>query len=295
MQPIAIAVIHGAGIQKEDFAEILIENLQKKLEKWMKDQGRRYTGHEFIFQPIYWGEVFNQREKDLWVAVQKSSRLDFSILRKFVIEFLGDAIAYQPTSDQFQNYEQVHEIYFKALTKLSEKAGANAPLIVIGHSLGTVITSNLFYDLQKTSDRMTYIEEWTENATPLEKGETLARFISLGSPLALWSLRYTDFDRPIQVPSRSFCEHYPDGRGGWWNIYDRDDILAYPLKTISDAYGMVIQEDREVNTGNLLTSWNPASHFQYVKDKQILNLLTEQLTELFKSVNNNDTNIAPKE
>ncbi|WP_408006251.1 chemotaxis protein [Pseudalkalibacillus sp. A8] len=286
MQPIAVAVIHGAGIQREDFAEILIEKLQSRLERSMKDRGIDYTGNEFIFQPIYWGEVFNQREKDLWKAVQKGRRLDFAFLRKFVVEFLGDAIAYHPTSDQFQNYENVHEIYFNALTELSKKAGAEAPLFVIGHSLGTVITSNFFYDLQKKEDRMDYIEEWTENASPMEKGETLSKFISLGSPLALWSLRYTNFDKPILVPSPEFFNHYPSGNGGWWNIYDRDDILAYPLKTISNAYGKVIQEDQEVNTGNLLTSWNPASHFQYVKDKQVLSILTNQLIELFHSINN---------
>ncbi|WP_257347110.1 chemotaxis protein [Pseudalkalibacillus decolorationis] len=282
---IAVAVIHGAGIQRDDFAEILIENLQKSLKKRLEKEDYQYTGEEFIFQPVYWGKVFNARESELWENMQKGGNLDFKRLRKFFIEFLGDAVAYQPTKKGYQNYERVHEIYNKTLKELSQKAGEKAPLAVIGHSLGSVITSNFFYDLQERPNQMRYLTEMLENATPLERGDTLAQFISLGSPLALWSLRYASFDRPIQVPAPEFSNVYPNGKGSWINIYDRDDILAFPMRTLSDAYESAVKEDIEMNVGNVLTSWNPASHLGYVKDKDILDLLTDQLIQLWSSVN----------
>jgi len=33
--------------------------------------------------------------------------------------------------------------------------------------------------------------------TPLERGETLTLLYTLGSPIAIWSLRYPDFGVPI--------------------------------------------------------------------------------------------------
>jgi hypothetical protein len=284
MQKIGIAVIHGAGIQKEDFAEILITRIKKKLIETGISEGLDFSGDEFEFKPVYWGEVFHEREKKLWEAVQAGGKLDFLTLRKFIIEFLGDAIAYQPTRDQFQNYERVHEIYFNALKQLSDQVGGSAPLMIIGHSLGTVITSNYFYDVQKTEDRLPYLRDWMQNASPLMKGETLANFISMGSPLALWSLRYLNFNKPIQVPSKEFLTHHPHGKGGWWNIYDRDDVLGYPLKSLNEAYNKAVSKDVEMNIGNFLTSWNPLSHFQYVNDDQTINFIVQKLITLHRSI-----------
>ncbi|WLD91566.1 chemotaxis protein [Alkalihalobacillus sp. AL-G] len=287
-QSIAVAVIHGAGIQKEDFAEILIENLQKHIQTRMRRSGLPFTSKEFVFQPVHWGVVFNDKERELWEDVQKGGPLNFTRLRKFFIEFLGDAIAYQPTMRRHQNYERVHEVYSHALKELSQKAGKDAPLTIIGHSLGTVITSNFFYDLQERPQQTDYLTEMLENASSIEKGETFAQFISLGSPLALWSLRYASFDRPIQVPAPQFNTIYPTGKGSWINLYDRDDILGYPLRTLSKAYEQAVEEDREMNVGNLLKNWNPASHFEYVKDKDILDLITEKLIRLWLSVNDSN-------
>lgn len=284
MHKIGIAVIHGAGIQKEDFAEILICRLKEKIVRVAKSEGLDFTGEEFVFMPIYWGEVFHDKELKLWEDIQKGGPLDFLTLRKFMIEFLGDAIAYQPTFDQYQNYERVHETYFKALERLSDQVGPYSPLMVVGHSLGTVITSNYFYDAQKKGDTLPYIKDWLQDASPLTKGETLASFVSLGSPLALWSLRYFNFNKPIQVPSEDFYSHYPNCKGGWWNIYDRDDVLGYPLKTLNHAYDQAVSEDIEMNIGNLLTNWNPLSHFQYVKDDKIIQFIVQKLIALHRSL-----------
>ncbi|WP_349407345.1 chemotaxis protein [Pseudalkalibacillus sp. SCS-8] len=280
-KPIAVAVIHGAGIQREDFAEIMIDRLKRKISKLQGQSGQRDA---FIFQPIYWGEIFHDKERKLWESVQEGGELDFLTIRKFIIEFLGDAIAYQPTNEHFENYERVHAIFRDTLERLSKKAGEKAPLVVLGHSLGTVISSNYFYDLQKETDPLPYIEQWKKDASPLMKGETLVQFISLGSPLALWSLRYVDFNKPIQVPSEAFKAMYEKGKGGWWNIYDRDDVLGYPLKSLNQSYDKAVMKDIEMNVGNWVSSWNPVSHFHYVKDEQVIAFIAKKLLELQASL-----------
>ena len=81
----------------------------------------------------------------------------------------------------------------------------------------------------------------------------------MGSPIALWSISYDEFDHPIEVPAKRIKERYPN-IGKWVNFYDKHDIIAYPLEPL---YGSEFVKDQQVNVGGLLTSWNPLSHNHY--------------------------------
>jgi hypothetical protein len=107
---------------------------------------------------------------------------------------------------------------------------------------------------------------------------------NLGSPLALWSLRYRDFGKPIQVPSPHLGTHFPKAKGGWINFYDQDDVIGYPLRTINPAYKSAVKEDRAVNVGGLLSSWNPTAHTEYWTDSDVLGPIAEELATLWRSV-----------
>lgn len=93
--------------------------------------------------------------------------LHFNDLRRFVINYLGDAIAYQPVETAKHNYERVHNKVKESLNELSNKAGETAPLCIISHSLGSVIASNYFYDLQFKQNSQ---DSKIERLSPLEKG-----------------------------------------------------------------------------------------------------------------------------
>src|SRR5699024_5352203 len=152
-------------------------------------------------------------------------------LRQFVVEFLGDAIAYQPTSFGGQNYDRIHATLAETLLRLKGKAGRSAPLCVISHSLGSVVAGNYFLDLQEKREyKMGEKTKQSLGDTPLEKGDTLSLFYTMGSPMALWSVRYLDFGSPICIPAPGLVDLYPNIKGEWLNFYDRDDVLAYPLK-----------------------------------------------------------------
>ncbi len=281
---IAVAILHGIGNQNEDFSDLFIEVLTKRFSQQIKPFYAT-PEKELIIQPIYWGSVFNERESHLWQRLNKEDNLDFKQLRQFVIHFFGDAIAYQPVADHNPNYTKVHEVYARGLRKLSEVAGEDAPLFVIAHSLGTVISSNYFYDLQFISEEISEDVLRNMKKTPLEKGETLTSFYTLGSPLALWGLRYADFDKPIQVPSPHLKDHYSEIQGKWVNMYDKDDVFGYPLKTINDSYDRAIAVEKEINSGGIISSSTPLSHNNYFKTNEVINDIGDDLAEIWKQLN----------
>ena len=52
-------------------------------------------------------------------------------------------------------------------------------------------------------------------------------FYTMGSPIALWSISYDEFDHPIEVPARRMKELPIEVIGLIFN--GQDDIISYPL------------------------------------------------------------------
>lgn len=161
-----------------------------------------------------------------------------------MIGLSGDGIAYQPLpGNNHDFYDQTHQVVAAELGTSATQAGGDAPLTIVAHSLGTVIASNFIWDAQHSRT----ITPAT-GASPLSRCETLTNYYTLGSPLAIWSLRYPDFGEPILVPSPQSVDP-----GEWVNFFDDDDVIAYPLQVLNARYDAVVQ-DREVNVGGWLSS-----------------------------------------
>ncbi|WP_020007694.1 hypothetical protein [Salinicoccus albus] len=279
VQKIAVAILHGAGTPEENFAEEMIEKISEGF-------GQQVNKENIVFQPIFWSEIFESGQEKLWEKVQTGGDLNYEFLRRFVVEFLADTVAYQPAPAlNGQNYDKVHALLSQNLSLLREKAGPHAPLCVISESLGSVVATNYFYDLQKKQRNIGKRTERYIEDTPLEKGETLNLFYTLGSPLALWSLRFNNFGEPINVPAPSVHQHYPNLGGEWLNFYDKNDILAYPLKELNSNYQKAVTKDIEVNAGGLLTSWNPFSHTKYDTNDYIIDRIVDGLLSTWSEIN----------
>ncbi|HAM80146.1 chemotaxis protein [Ornithinibacillus bavariensis] len=281
-QKIAILILHGAGTPETNFADKLVKRIKETFARKLPKQNAEA---ELIFQPVYWSQIFAPEQEKLWELLRKYRDLDYARLRKFVIEFLADAVAYQPTKQGGQNYDKVHALVAKSIQQLRERAGKKAPLCVISHSLGTVIASNYFYDLQYKNR---YIGQETKECIgiePIEQCQTLTLFYTLGSPMALWSLRYIEFGSPLVVPSPTLKNYYPNLQGEWLNFYDKDDVLAFPLKAINEAYNQAVTKDVAVNAGGLITSWNPLSHLKYDTDQEVIQPIVDGLIRTWKHVN----------
>jgi hypothetical protein len=257
---LAVMSIHGMGSQPKDFADSMHLELKK-----------RYSGSsEVTFDTIYWADVLSGAEDKLWDRVKGTHDLDFTKLRRFVVNALGDSIAYQPLrNDADPNvknvYRLIHERIGESLKTLAAKAGPKTPLVILAHSLGSVIISNYLWDLWKPSSSQ---DPPLATATPLERGETLAGLVTFGSPIALWSLRYANFGEPIPFPSPKLATHHPKIKGQWLNFFDEDDIFGYPLKGINAKYKAAVTEDVAISVGGLFTGWNPIAHNQYWTDDE---------------------------
>lgn len=170
------------------------------------------------------------------------------------------------------------------LANLATEAGEKAPLCIISHSLGAVIASRYVWDLQDNdSDPIVPIGD-----TPLEKGETLNLFYTLGTQIPLWSMSYDDYRKPIEMPSPKLGNHYSDLTGEWINFFDKDDVLGYPLQNINKHYSKVVV-DKKVNAGNFFSNWTPLSHNDYWKDDEVIEPIAEALVRTWEAVNKNQT------
>ena len=280
-QRVAVAIIHGIGRTEPDFADGMMADLRRRV----SDGGA--AAIDLVMKPVFWSPVFQAEEDELSRRTKAGGPTCWRPLREFMVSFAGDAVAYQPVPGDRGIYDKVHQVAARTFRALSEEAGPKAPLCVIAHSLGTVIASNYLYDLQTHPTKKLIADHVLAEMrpTPLEKGETLTLFYTLGSPIALWGLRYPDYGKPVQVPSPDLARHWPGIVGEWVNFYDKDDVLGYPLKKVNAAYGESVTRDRAVDVGSIWTGWTPMSHEGYWTDKKVTRPIARALVDVWKAVN----------
>jgi hypothetical protein len=285
---IAVAIVHGMGKQEPHFWTPMAKDITSEFAAAAKVT-KKVAEAALVFQPVYWAPVLQTQETLLWQKLLSGGELDFLSLRRFMVEFAADAIAYQPLPGEMNVYTAIHEVFADSLANLVERSGPDLPLAVVAHSLGTVVTSNYVYDLHKSfplggpkrTDLIPAPVLAKIGDTPLERGHTLAWLFTMGSPIALWSLRYPNFGVPIAVPAPAFRAAHPNVRCGWVNIFDEDDVIGYPLRPL---YGDKILQDKQVNSGGLLSSWNPLSHDGYWEDGDVSKKIAKELAAFWTAM-----------
>ena len=198
---------------------------------------------------------------------------------RFVAEFIGDVIGYRNPAARDAIYAAFTDAFNLVAEDLapadpgtpstiagaapshsSTAAGASgkAPVTIIAHSLGTVISSDYVWDM--INARRAHGE------AGFHPRLELANLFTVGSPLALFSLRYggpAAFSLPISV------EH-PGGR--WINLYDPDDPIGMPLKPLNEAYHRAVFRDVQVDAGPYLLA-----HSRYFTRSATLALIARKL------------------
>ncbi len=301
-QKVAIAVIHGIGagdpdynsgkVLQPEFIRTLQTNLMTRFSKFGVSANEYHR--RFVMEPVYWATVLEDNQENLWNRFNQQSSMNWDALRKFMISFISDAIAYQISPRGRHSYHAIHRFCATTFHQLATKAGANAPLCVIGHSLGSIVSYNYLLDLQAEFGSNPNTESLFREAvlrqvgdTPLERGETLSLYYTLGSPLALWTLRDRDGGEPIQFPAPALSTRYPqlNSMTEWVNVYDADDVIAYPLKPVNPDFQQNVKEDLLVNSGEVWESWNPLSHNGYWNNAATVDRIARSLLRVSKAVN----------
>ncbi|PSQ99617.1 MAG: hypothetical protein BRD48_03580 [Bacteroidetes bacterium QS_9_68_14] len=287
-ESIAVAIVHGSGRKEPDFAEDIIDTIEEMFPAALPKDKRERA--DLQIEPVYWADLPREREQEIWERVEASGPMDQMGLRRYIFNVAGDTLAYQPSYGRRDLYVGVHHRMANSFAKLAERAGPDAPLCVLSHSMGTIVTHNYLYDMQRSSEGV-IVEDAGEDELPqpetrLERGETLSLFVTYGSPLAIWRLRFGDDYKAISFPGAAAEELYPELHPKWLNIYDADDVIGYPIGQITDSYAEMVEqghlEDRQRNVGALWKSWNPLSHKGYFRDESSLEELAGYLAGIWQ-------------
>jgi len=249
---LAILVIHGMGSQDPDFAEPMINELNQRVD----DLGR--DSSEIAWRSIFWADILEPRQQKYFNSAKRSGDLDYTGLRKFMITAFGDASAYQKVdSSHNSTYAQIHQRVAQEIDLLyaTDLNSRPKPMLVLAHSLGGHIISNYTWDMQKGSSTA---------PSPFQRMEKLAGMITFGCNIPFFTFAYPDVI-PIKFPPSQLPPNLKS-KARWFNFYDPDDILGYPLKPLSPEYRKVVTRDIPINVGSFLSSWNPASHSGYWTD-----------------------------
>lgn len=258
-----VLTIHGMGNQRPDYASALQNNLYKKL--------REETIADLCFKSIWYHGDFQVHQDKVWEhMVQSGNPLDQQRLRKFFLNFLSDAATseFRP-GDEESSYRRIHHTILRQLNALRvELEDQDRPVIIIAHSLGCQIISNYIWDAQQNKGI------WEDqNPTTFQKLDTARLMLTSGCNIPLFVSGLEKIEA-ISKPNEQF---------EWYNFYDRDDILGWPLKPLSkgfpNAYDTIVTQDREINTG-----WTPFSHSDYWEDKDFVNPVANFIQELHDSL-----------
>lgn len=272
---VGVLVVHGMGVQQPGFSAGFEAAVRGRL------RALAVPDAATAWEEGYWADLLNARQAALLGAMRRGGPLDYLRLRHFVVEALADAVAYRrggattaPDEPGRWVYDEIHERLCERLTRLRAHLGdADRPLVLLAHSLGSVIVSDHVWDHQHPKG----LERGT---TPFERMRTVAGIVTFGSTIPLFTLALPAV-RAIRFP---LADHAlppaVHAASRWLNLYDRDDVLGWPLRPLSPSYAAAVAEDREVDVGGPLTSWNPASHGAYWRDADVVQPVAELLRDV---------------
>jgi hypothetical protein len=264
---LAVVITHGMGTDTmPGFADGLIAELTHRIASAGK------SAEAVAFAPVYWADITQSAQQRYLEAARQAAELNFMSVRHFVVGALGDAAAYQRVDDPVDSVQgeiharvrdAIHDLY---VTQLNEAA---VPLVVMAHSLGGHILSNYIWDLQHDNVPR-------KGLSGFERFWTHAGMVTFGCNIPLFTFAHRKVV-PIDFPGPRL-DKATAKLARWYNYFDSDDVLGYPLKPLSVAYSRVVDADIEVNVGGLLSSWNPISHTKYWTDDSFTKPVAEFLT-----------------
>jgi hypothetical protein len=272
MATLGVLVVHGMGDQRPTFADGLIAELDGLLKK------AGVNSNAIAWQRGYWADVLNAREADLWDDMSRDNDLDLSKVRKFVLNALGDAVAYRQTDGIAGGvYDRIHDKMHGHLAALAAQLDhEQCPVIVLAHSLGAVIMSDYIWNEQRRN-------ALARGRSPIERMESLCGIVTFGCNIPLFTLAFRKEDvKAITFPAPNLPEPVAL-EAQWLNYYDPDDVLGWPLKPLSTSYNAAVTQDIGINVGNIFTSWSPMSHGEYWTDNSFTHPVAKLIERLARA------------
>lgn len=275
MRRMNVLIVHGIGKGEygNRYARPFQANIEREFDRAIRRlrlrdvSGREARGKRALrFEAVDWAQVTQTSQNALLEVMGMRGRWNplrrvrlTRLFRQNMVNLLGDVISYEGGQSN-EVYAAIHAQLSACVDKLSKASAGerdedgNAPLTVIGHSLGSVIGSDYVWDNTRSTGHSHILGE---------RNLALYNYVSMGSPLALYALRNDAYGTPDSIrdslpsPIKVLPEH-----GLWLNLFDPQDAIAFPLEPLR-SYATAGVIDRPVRAGNWFTSWNLMSHVGY--------------------------------
>lgn len=160
--------------------------------------------------------------------------------------------------------ENVHIVISRSIRSLAVEAGPDAMLVILGHSLGTVVMTEYMKLVQSGDITQAIQEALGPEGTALLSH--LELFYTIGCPFNWF------------YPSH--CQGAPKGEWKWINFYYPSDIVVGPISLLSPEYSHV--QDISVPMGWNPLKHTPASHLYYVMDRFIFDHIRNDMIQLLQ-------------
>ncbi len=259
---LAVITVHGMGDTQEDY----YKELERKLRKAV---GRETWDDRVQLEHVYYQGLLQGKQEVMWDAMDDEYDLRWDSLRKFMLYAFSDAAAIEHSlrKDQLL-YKAVHQTIATAFDNAFVALGNEAkPVILIASSLGGQEVSNYIWDAMKNVRLFEPPGDVDAARRAFRRFGACRYFVTTGCNIPLFKAGLNDPEN-FERPNDDFT---------WLNLFDRDDVLGYPLRTMSPSFDVDWIEDQDVSVGGFLTGWNPFSHIKYWTDKDVINLVAEKI------------------
>jgi hypothetical protein len=271
---LALITIHGMGDTPRNYYGEFYDELKKSLGK--------PTWNKLVFKPLYFQDILQGNQELIFNRMR--DQIDWMKLRKFLLFGFSDAASLEYKKHTVGSpYYETQKMILKSLDEVFDELNLQElPIVLVAHSLGCQVMSSYIWDAQQQPHASAGI--WS---APLNDGVTdgspkdnfrryrsLQRFYTTGCNIPIFVAGHKKIEAIIP-PTTDFK---------WYNFFDEDDVLGWPLKPLSQSYENLV-EDFSINAGGgvigtIFKSWNPFSHGQYWTDSEVIKHISSSIKQL---------------
>ncbi|MHC9511986.1 hypothetical protein [Kangiella sp. M94] len=272
---IALITIHGMGDTKREYYTGFYDRIEKELgpELWQ----------QVIFKPLYYQDILQEQQETILGRMR--DQVDWIKLRRFLLYGFSDAASLE-YKKRVKNspYYLTQKMIMNAMDELyDEVENKDIPIIVAAQSLGCQVLSSYIWDAQRLAASVGIWSMSREDGivrdSPRDRFrrmKSLQRFYTLGCNIPIFVAGHHHIEA-IKAPNNTFK---------WYNFFDKDDVLGWPLKPLSHSYEQIV-EDMQINIGRsiwskLFRSWNPFSHGEYWEDKAVIRHIANNIRQIIE-------------
>lgn len=267
MKRLAIAVIHGLGSEEEFYS---VELKHRITEEYVKGAEGRLED-DLLFYEIYWADLVKEELEAFRKKANYKGDLAYQNLRQIMTDTQALALLYTPGTEVYESINNRIKDGMRKFASHRRVSEDSTPLVVLAHSYGGVMMSHFIKGMQQSKSQLSNFETM----------KTLVGYITFGNPQGMYTFDGLDSElgQSCDIKGSAVPADLVK-RARWYNFYDKDDIVAYPLKGLSEEFNKHVDGDFEINVGSAATSWNPACHTGYWEDKDFYKPVAEFIGEL---------------